>query len=1010
MLKVYSRFVNILGTMLILMIFPVWVLAQSGSTSGSVTGTVFDEQGAVIPAVTILAKNLNTGITREVVANESGGFSLLQLPPGNYELTVETEGFGKQSLTFTVELGTTIKVDLKLKVAGVVGEAIEVRAANIQDEAKTESSTSQGTTRIDGLPINRREFLDFALTSPRVTIDRTVGAGITPTSGLSFNGQSGRYNNITIDGLDNNYQSTGAVRSKFSQDAVQEFQVVSDNFSAEFGRALGGVVNIVTKGGTNDFHGRLFFFNRNDNISARDTFSPFKPPFSQYQSGATFSGPIKKDKAFFFTSFEKLSIKQNNFVTVSDQTVASARRLGFVARNGPIPFSEAASRLLVRTDFKINPNDTLRVRYSYDGSYNGRAEPFGELRVETLGGRQTLRSNIVAVDNLYVNTRLNLINETRFQFSYFEQDLDVSGSGPQVQLLAPEGLVELGQNFTTPYDLEEPLYQIVNNVSISRGRYQVKFGGDFINRQTKSSFPGFFNGFSVFQPIPFSVLTGNPQAPSFTGLEAFDPSLRSPQQRAFLGALSQAFPQMIPGFPAGVPFADLPLPVIFIQGFGDPRADLSSKALGLFFQNDIKVTPNLLVKLGVRYDIQRVAKPFPPNNGNFSPRVALSFSPKFLPKLRVNANYGIYFSPLYTGVGLIVTPSSLGQTLFPNIPFPFSVLAFSQPGRSFPQVRESGKLPAGLTLVPQLSDSFQYDPSVTTPYTQQTRLSLDYFFDNSSSISVTYSYVRGLKIAHEALTNPVIRPVPNNPVASLLTGRLDPTKGTLHTLLSNEDSYYHAMSVVFNRKFANNFNFLVNYTLSKSIDNINDIRADVDDVPLNAFDLKAERSLSLQDARHRFVASGTWNINYSKHPLLKDYQLSTIINLESGHPYNLLAGVDVDGSGDAPPSDRPLFNGVPVSRNAGVLPGFATVDTRLSRSIVLKEKYTIHAYVEAFNLFNRVNIPIQSLVNRVFPPDANGNFNLPARTGQNGRFIAPKERFRGALSPRQLQFGFRIEF
>src|SRR5262249_32606036 len=215
----------------------------------------------------------------------------------------------------------------------------EVRAEHTVDEEKTESSTSIDRGRIDGLPINRRNFLDFSLTAPRVTRNRAPGEGVTATSGLSFNGQSARSNNITIDGLDNNDIGSGSVRSTFSQDAVLEFQVVSDSYSAEFGRALGGIVNIVTRGGSNEYHGNLFGFIRNDETSARDVFAPFKPEYKQYQLGAVLSGPIKKDKLFFFGSFERLSIKQNNFVTISDQSVRAANRQGFTLRNGPVPFS-----------------------------------------------------------------------------------------------------------------------------------------------------------------------------------------------------------------------------------------------------------------------------------------------------------------------------------------------------------------------------------------------------------------------------------------------------------------------------------------------------------------------------------------------------------------------------------------------------------------------------------------------------------------------------------------------
>ena len=243
----------------------------------------------------------------------------------------------------------------------------------------------------------------------------------------------------------------------------------------------------------------------------------------------------------------------------------------------------------------------------------------------------------------------------------------------------------------------------------------------------------------------------------------------------------------------------------------------------------------------------------------------------------------------------------------------------------------------------------------------------------------------------------------NNPVESAIIGRIDPTRGQVSQFATASDSYYHSVTFAVNRRLANNFSLLAHYTLSKAIDNSTDIRLDVVDGPVDGLNLRAERGLSFQDARHRFVASGVWNLNYSKNILLRDFQLSSIITLESGRPYNLKAGVDLDRNGDIPAFDRPAFLG----RNVGVQPGFARVDMRLTRSISFKERFKFQAFFEAFNLFNRVNI---STFDRTFPPDQRGNFNLPPNTGQNGRFIVTPDRFRGAFSPRQLQAGLRIEF
>ncbi|MBL8151845.1 MAG: carboxypeptidase regulatory-like domain-containing protein, partial [Blastocatellia bacterium] len=221
----------------------VW--AQSGGANAAgVTGTVNDEQGNVIPNATVVAKNTKTNLTREVRTDEGGSYIFQQLPPGSYELTTTADGFSSRTSRIELSLGNTARLNFSLQVGGT-SEIIEVTTTNLIEEAKTESSTNIDRQRIDTLPINRRNFLDFSLTAPRVLADRVPAQGAAATSGLSFNGQNARVNNITIDGLDNNDYGTGSVRSTFSQEAVQEFQVVSNSYSAEFGRALGGVVNIV---------------------------------------------------------------------------------------------------------------------------------------------------------------------------------------------------------------------------------------------------------------------------------------------------------------------------------------------------------------------------------------------------------------------------------------------------------------------------------------------------------------------------------------------------------------------------------------------------------------------------------------------------------------------------------------------------------------------------------------------------------------------------------------------
>lgn len=974
------------------------VLAQGGATSAAISGIVTDEQGGVIPGVTVKARNIETNLVREITTDENGSYSIAQLTPGNYEITAAADGFTTQTSQLQLVLGSVLKLDFSMTI-GSTSEIIEVTTNTVIEEAKTENSTNIDTQRIQSLPINKRNFLDFSLTSPRVTADRVPAQGAAATSGLSFNGQNGRVNNITIDGLDNNDLGTGSVRSTFSQDAIQEFQVVSDSYSAEFGRALGGVVNIVTKGGGNDIHGNIFGLIRNDSTSARDVFAPFEPEYKQYQFGSFLSGPIKKDKAFYFLSFERLTISQNNFVTISDQSIRALNRNGFPGdRNGPVPFSIGNTTILARSDIRVNDRDNLWVRYNYGGSYSGSFEPFGALIAESGASTQRLDDNTIAANNTYVGTKLGFVNETRFIYTQRDQAVDPFNQGPQVRVVGPEGLFQAGRSTFSPQPRDLRVYQFVNTSTITKGIYTGKFGVDVNYTNTpnlKTSVPVFGGGFALYNPINFSALTGIPGLPNFTGLEAFDPGSRSAAQLAFLQVASVQLPNLVPGFPV-LPLAQLSLPTAYIQGFGEPRIEVDTTQLSFFAQNDFKIKPNFTLKLGARYD-RNTLRFMPENSGNIAPRVAIAFRPNQLPKLSIRASYGLFFAASVTGPAFVIGRSVTSQLLQVTLPFPFSIIPGTLPTRGFP---ESTTVPPGINFVPQLNRRFTYAPNIRNSYTQQVSLGFDYIIGNNTVFSAGYNYVRGIKLLSQRDINPIVRPVAN-PIDSALMGRVDPTNGTNFQFESSFDSYFHGLTLTLNRRLANNFSIFLNYTFSKSIDNFIDIRSDLSEIN-NSLNIRQERGLSLQDVRSRFVLSSTVDFGFVKSPITKDLQLSTIMTLNSGRPYNLLAGQDLNLDGDLPAGDRPAF----LARNAGISPGFANVDLRLTRNFVFKDKFRVQLLAECFNIFNRVNI---SEINRIFPRTAAGTFNLPSQD-DGGRFIAPRERFLNAFSPRQFQFGFRFNF
>lgn len=292
--------------------------AQSQSNAADLRGFVRDPAGAVVAGATVTARNPSISVERTATTNDEGLYQLIGLPPGTYEITVEAANF-RRAVASDVQLtvGQRADLDIALEV-GEVGETVTITGATTElvETSRTAITTTIDQQRIDNLPINERSYLNFALTTSTVTRDNGRPIGPAPTSGLNFGGQRGRSNLVQVDGADNTDNSVNAARTTVSQEAVQEFQVVSNSFAPEFGRSSGGVVNVVTRGGTNDIRGNIFGFLRNRRFQARNAFAPVEdPPFTRAQYGATLGGPLRRDRTFFFVAHEQRRRQESGFFT-----------------------------------------------------------------------------------------------------------------------------------------------------------------------------------------------------------------------------------------------------------------------------------------------------------------------------------------------------------------------------------------------------------------------------------------------------------------------------------------------------------------------------------------------------------------------------------------------------------------------------------------------------------------------------------------------------------------------
>ena len=294
------------------------IFAQAQSNAADLRGFVRDPQGAVIAGASVTARNPATSIAREATTNDAGLYQITNLPPGVYEVMVEAPNFKRAVLpNVTLTVGQRADLDVNLEV-GAIGESVTISGATTEvvETSRTAVATTVDQQRIDNLPINERNYLSFALTTSTVTRDNGRPIGPAPTSGLNFGGQRGRSNLVQVDGADNTDNSVNAARSTVSQEAVQEFQVVSNSYAPEFGRSAGGVVNVVTKSGTNDVRGNIFGFLRSRKIQANNPFAPINnAPFTRAQYGATLGGPLAKDRTFFFFAFERRQRNESGFFT-----------------------------------------------------------------------------------------------------------------------------------------------------------------------------------------------------------------------------------------------------------------------------------------------------------------------------------------------------------------------------------------------------------------------------------------------------------------------------------------------------------------------------------------------------------------------------------------------------------------------------------------------------------------------------------------------------------------------
>jgi hypothetical protein len=1004
--------VGVLG-LTVLVLVPRGVGAQARLTGADLNGSVQDQSGGVLPGATLTATNVATNLTRTTTTDTEGRFIIPALPPGTYTVSVAISGFAKETREdLVLQLGQSVNVAFTLKLATSVEETVTVQAQSpLVDVSDASVSQVVGQQQIESLPINGRNFISFSVITPGVTVDNTPQQGASATSGLSFAGQRARSNNILVDGLDNNDAAVGSVRAVFSQEAIREFQVLTNSYSAEFGKASGGVVNIITKSGTNNLHGTGFLYFRNEALNAKDHFEQFdvfgnaidreKAPFSQYQYGATLGGPVKKDKTFFFFAVERLDQEASNFVTISEADAAILNRAGFPVTTGANPFDFDQTQLLGKVDHQWGADSSLVVRANYSDTTNENIEPFGGLVARSRGAVQ-LREDLSFSASQTNVLPWQMVNEARVQYANQDQEinsLDPVCGGPCLGFdqggptLEVAGSASVGRQRFTPQPRGSDRVQLVDTLSVFRGSHQFKFGVDYnwIDN-TNQALPLHFGGRYLFRALPL-------------------------------------IPGLTPRPISAIEAVELGIPAAYIQGYGNPGGPYKYADISLFAQDEWRVSSKLTIQPGVRYqrqfwpDLQydvsdlngaRLRYDFPEDKNNFAPRVAVSFDPTGKGRTALHGSYGIFFDNHITGAALItdvIDGSNEGvRTLVARFPSPAVLAAWRSPDRRLTESQLLAFL--GTTTFP--STVISIDPGLETPFAHQTAIGVDQAIGRDWSISANFLYVRGKNQLGTIDYNPII--------PTLGPGRrpndINGVAGTSASILQYSDfgeTWYKGLTLAIEKRFSGNSQLLVSYAISDSEDNSTDFQsafivqdsglgrnpADPTGPPL-AFNPDLERGPANWHQRHRLVVSGLYVVPGG-------VQVSAIGTFASGRPFTPIAGADLNGDGDGgsiPGPDRarrdPADIGTSVGRNSENLSRLATVDLRVSRKFRVVGNVSFEPIFEVFNLFNRTNY---SEVNDVF---GTGAFpDNPARDAQ-GRVTYGT--FTQALAPRQIQLAARLSF
>ena len=849
MRKIYNSVMSVLITAIVCSFYGL-ALAQQSISSATLSGRLEDANGAAVSGAKITATNLNQNQSSNAASDSQGRFRFLYLPIGRYRLKVTATGFAPTEQELTLTVGQALDVPLRLMVGNVTEKVNIAASAPLLETVRTQVAETVLPQEIDSLPLNNRNYLDLAALTPGVTRGNPVAnqrfaeTSAVPGTQINVAGQRNINNGFVIDGLSANDDAADLPGTFFSQEVIGEFQVITSGGIAEFGRASAGIVNVVTKSGTNDWRGRIYGFLSNQCFNVRNSFVVTKDPLTQTQYGAFLGGLVKRDRTFLFANFEQTRLHNAVVLTILPANVAAINSMldqvkyaGPRVSTGLAPTGYNTSNFLARADHRLNSDNQLMIRYNFYDIDSDNARGVGGLNATSRGTSLGNRDQTIAISEV-ATLAPRASNEARFQFTRSllaapPNDL----TGPAINI---SGVANLGTSTSSPTGRDIDLYELVDNFTTQCGAHSVKFGGDFLYNRVNITFPGALQGAYTFQSLAAF------QAGRYT---------------------------------------------TFQQAFGEPSLFQSNPNAGFFAQDEWKMRRDLTINVGLRYDMQFLPDPIKTDENNVAPRIGLAYAPGG-GKTVIRASYGVY----YDRIPLRATSNALqrGGTKYKVASF-----SFGQAGAPvFPSVAAAfptGFLPSITTI----------DPNIEAAYTQQASLQIERELTSNTSLSAGYLHTRGLHIILSRNVNvPTLTAAQAAAQGAPNLGRPNPNFGNISRYESSGDSYYDGLTVSLNRRFSGWAGLRFSYTYSKAMD---DTGTAFFFTPQDNFNLRDDRGRSDNDQRHVLSVSGTlaapggggvWR------RIVAGFQLNPVLRYGSALPFNIVTGGDRNN--DTNTNDRPL--------------------------------------------------------------------------------------------------------